>query len=667
MNRIKKLIQIKKNENEALGYDKVKSPIFLKFDRYTQKAYNALLKIPIVRVLVIRVRRRIETLALYDEYTLRREVMKIICTILLIFSLVLLVLISIRPSYLIVFWVLLGILMISGIVIDLFIYRVEVKLLSQLKEFMNKVRFYYHQTKMVDESVFEALQFAGPEIKAHAERIYKILMSIHSKKELAHYEEVAPTRYLRIFAGLSLFVKDKGDKIDDKGSAYLNSLSAIHRELNDELIFRSKLSYALRMITTIALVPIFLAMPVKSWSIHSFPTTELFYDSRIGFFAEISVYLISIGCYLIVRKMKQVSEITKELNPNRIKWEAWLLNKSKFLNRLSIALSPEKYTKKYFKLKELIKNANASLKVKEVTLQRILTTTAVLLLLVCTFTVSHYIQVKNVLNKNQMSSLIFVSALSEQEELERLQQTEYDKEILTKLKSHSIQPSEEDLKVIIAQSLNANVDSLEVDNSYNRIVSKWETIQDAYLQWWEVLISVVIAFLASYLPIYLLYLKSKARLKQMELEVYQLLVIITILREFEGMSVYQILEWMERFSITFKKSLIIAIEEFDGGPGDALDKLANTNTFEPFQQIVARLQLALERLSIKEVFEDIEIDREFYLTQRREEQQRTVESKATSGQFLGLIPAYALVIIYLILPLVYLAISESGKMYDIFN
>ncbi|UZN01253.1 hypothetical protein OL548_34440 (plasmid) [Lysinibacillus sp. MHQ-1] len=95
----------------------------------------------------------------------------------------------------------------------------------------------------------------------------------------------------------------------------------------------------------------------------------------------------------------------------------------------------------------------------------------------------------------------------------------------------------------------------------------------------------------------------------------------------------------------------------------ALVKLSENNTFEPFQQIVERLKLTIVRLSIKEAFTDIEMEREFYLEQRREDQKRSLEKKGQIGEFLGLGPLVCLTFIYLIFPIIYIGVNESKK-YD---
>ncbi|HCG4536365.1 TPA: hypothetical protein NJY08_005225, partial [Salmonella enterica subsp. enterica serovar Typhi str. AG3] len=419
--------RLKTDREETFGGKQSTQSAFKIFNKYAQSAYNIILRTPIVNKLLLRIRKKIETLSVYDEYTLRREVVKILGFIFSIFTIACLIIIAFRPNWLIVFWIMVGILLLSGILIDFFVNRVETKLLIQLKNFLNRVTFSYQQTKMIDEALFDAIQYAGVEMKIHAEKIYNIINSLEPERELSEYEEVAPTRYLRVFAGLSLLIKERGDKFSEKGSSFVNGLTAINKELNDEILYRSRLTHALRSLSTISLIPIFLAMPVKNWSIENFPTTEAFYSSRIGFLSEIAVYGASVICYLVIRKMREVNEESLlELKVTRKKWESWLLRKVPLLDTLCEAFTPKKHTKQYRERMQLIKDANENITVKELTLQRIVTSILVFLILISAFSFAHYRESLSVLNQTASTSL-FSSAASEKEKEQFLKQTEYDK------------------------------------------------------------------------------------------------------------------------------------------------------------------------------------------------------------------------------------------------
>lgn len=632
------------------------------FSTFTQKSYNILLRVPGIKRLVMNVRKRLETMAVYDEYTLRREVMKIIFALFAVLIVAVTLLIIVQPSWVVAFWVLLGLLFGSGILIDFFVYRVDSRLLKQLKEFNNRTRFFYQQTKIVVDSIYNSIQFAGPEMRIQAERIHNILTAVDPNKELAKYDEVAPTRFLKVIASLSHLVNEFGDKVTESGSAYLRSLTAINQELNNEILFRSKMSWQLRSLSTISLIPIFFALPIKNWTTTSFPIMNNFYDSRIGFLIEVFVYFIAVVCYLIIRKMRQISESNYMMHVKRNQWENKLFEKIPFLHRIVTLFSPKPYTKAYFKLKRLIKDANDPHTVDEITLHRFLIGIGVTILLSSGFIYAHVREEHSILNSNVSISSMLIGSQTEEELIEVQKLTDFDKEIILKIQNSETNVTDESLKKYIAAQMNLEATDDEVLIAYDRIVEKWEVVKNSYFKWWEFLIVLFIAFLTTLTPILNLHYKRNLRFKEMETEVHQLLILISSLREFENMNVYIILSWIERFTLVFKKPVQICLHDYDSGPEEALDHLMENVNFEPFQQLIERLRLALVKISIEEAFDDIDTEREFYLEQRKESQERTIEDKSALGNFIGVVPFACLVILYLVVPIIYVSLTENTKM-----
>ncbi|USK57794.1 hypothetical protein LIS82_27875 (plasmid) [Cytobacillus solani] len=636
----------------------------VKYNLVSQQAYIRSLRIPLLKKMVMRIRLRIETLSVYDEYALRREVMRIIFTVGGLITFIVLGLLAFRPGWLVTFWVLLGVLFLSGILIDFFVYRVEAKLLNQLKEFNNRVRFFYQQTKMVDEAIYESIQFAGPEMKVQANRIYSILTSADPEEEMAKYEEVAPTRFLKVIAGLSVLVKDQGDVIDKesgKGSAFLRGLTSVNQEINTEILYRSKLSYSLRGISVLSLVPIFFALPIQKWATSTFPVMRSFYESRLGFFSEVTVYGIALLSYLLIRKMREVNEAKYHTTLNRTQWEKWLLEKVPGLLKLVKSFSPNPYSKEHFKLTKLIKDANSPLKIEWLTLQKMLHSLGVIILLISGFTYAHAREKKSILY-SPVPENMFAANVTAEDQKSFEEMTTFDRQVIEDIQQmEGLTP--EMVQAYVAEQLGINdVNDQKVKQATSRIIEKWLDVQDAFLKWWEVLIAIAVAFITWNIPVWTLMFQKFLRYKDMENEVHQHLVLISILREFDRMSVYILLTWMDRFAVVFKEPILEAIQVYDGGPEEALDQLTERISFEPFQQIIERLKLAVVRISIKESFDDIDMEREFYLEQRKEANERSIESKGSWAEWLGMAPIIALSFLYLVIPLIYISVVKSQDM-----
>lgn len=663
------VLMIDKRKKKKTGGDKnlfdlgKKSPTWqVKSNKYMQDAYGKAIKLPVVKGWVLRIRTRIETLSVYDEYSLRREVMRIVLTIASLLLTLVLILLLVRPTWLVVFWIFLGVVFLSGVLVDFFVNRVEARLLNQLKEFNNRLRYFYQQTKMVDEAIYESIQHVGPEMKIQADRIHRILTSVNPDEELSKYEEVAPSRFLKVIAGLAVLVKDQGDVVDEKkGSAFLRGLTSVNQELNAEILYRSKLSYQMRGLSVLALIPVFFALPIQKWAISTFPVMKSFYESRMGFLAEVLVYGISVLSYLMIRKMREINEAKYQASTKKVKWEDWMLTKIKPLQWLVNGIAPPPFSKEYFKMKKLLKDANSPLKIEWLTLHRILLTFSAFVLLVGGFWLAHNREKSSTLN-TVVPGTLFAGNVSEEDYKFFEEQTNFDRRIIEDINSmEGLTP--DTLRTYIAEQLGIEeVNDLKVKAYYDRIVEKWMIVQNSFLKWYEVLIAIIMAAVLWYIPVALLRFQSALRLKDMENEVHQYLVLIGILREFDRMSVYMIISWMERFGVVFKEPLLATLQIYDAGPEEALTQLGEQVSFEPFSQIVERLKLAIVRISVKASFDDIEMEREFYLEQRQEANARSLQEKGSWANILGMAPTSALTFLYLVGPLIYLSVVESQDM-----
>lgn len=649
----------RKNKNAQLEFGINQTTSWqTKYNQFAQKAYIKASRMPIIKGLVARIRLRIETLSVYDEYALRREIMRIVFTIGGFIAFFFLGALLFRPSWLVMFWIVLGLLFLSGVLLDFFVTRVETRLLTQLKEFNNRVRFYFQQTKMVDEAIYESIQHVGPEMKTQANRIYSILTSIDPNTEMAKYEEVAPSRFLKVIAGLAVLVKDQGDVVSEKGSAFVRALTSINQELNTEILYRSKLNYQMRGLSALALAPIFAALPIKNWMNNTFPIMQQFYESRLGFLAEVLVYGIAVLAYILIRKMREINEAKYQSNTKRVMWEKKLLEKVPFLAKLVSAFTPEPYTKEHFKIAKLLKDANSPLKIDWLTLRQMLLTLGVIIVFISGFTYSHEREAKSVLN-TIVPETLFVGTVSKQEKEALDEKTAFDRRVIADIQAmEGLTP--EVLQAYVAEQLGiSDTTDHKAREATERIVNKWLVVENAFLKWWEVLIALVLGLLVWNIPTIILHFQRFLRFKDMENEVHQHLILISILREFDRMSVFIILTWMDRFSVVFKEPIQEAMHVYDAGPEDALHQLGERVSFEAFQQIVERLKLAVVRISIKESFDDIDMEREFYLQQRQESNARSISEKGNWANHLGMAPLYALTFLYLAGPLIYIAVTET--------
>ncbi|MDQ0271215.1 hypothetical protein [Cytobacillus purgationiresistens] len=631
-----------------------------KYSAFFQRSYSKLSKVPLLQGYIKRIRFRIEIVNQYDEYQLRRETMKIVFASLAISTFVILVFAAFNPNILFIFIILLAVIFINGIVIDLFINRLEDRLLRQFKDFIEDVRHYYNQTKMIDEAVYSATQLTGPEAKIQGLRIQNILTSDDPEAALQKYESVAPNRFLKIFASIAVFVQESGDIVNEKGSVFLNGLAVLTKETNYEILRRDKLSYVLKGLSVIAVMPIMFIYPLRHWVTTFFPALEAFYESRTGIFIHMSLYFIILASFLLIRKLREIQEPRYISTSKKLRWEEKIY-KNRLIKKLIDSIKPGRNQKEYFRLTLLLKQANSSLTMEWLYIHRLLAGLITAAIVLSFFIFSHYSTIQNVLYSPTYNYAF--GQVSDEDRSEAMLVTEFDREIYMNFKEVKEKNHEKILNFLSEEhgmDKNARATILIAD----RIVDKLETIDNSYLKWWEVLVSILIAIIAYRVPVWILNFQVFFRKKDMEDEVNQFYTIIGIVSQFKNVSVEIILLWMAKTAVTFKDPINTCLLNYDSGQGEALDKLKEEVSFTPFGRLVDRLKLSLSKISIKEAFDDLELEKEYFLEKRNQHNEAVINDKAWWGSIIGFAPTWALLLLYLIFPLCYIAITETNKMFQ---
>ena len=200
----------------------------------------------------------------------------------------------------------------------------------------------------------------------------------------------------------------------------------------------------------------------------------------------------------------------------------------------------------------------------------------------------------------------------------------------------------------------------EIEIAADRIMTKIKTIQSEYLAWTEVLGSMVIAMIAYMGPILLLRFQVKMRQLEMEDEVMQFQTIILMLMRIERVNVEIILEWLERYANIFKDPISKCVNNYESGAWEALESMKEDVTYTDFIRIIESLQAAVEKIPIKDAFDELDTEREYYQAKRKESNERLIERKGRIGKAIGFAPMIVLFVGYLIVPLVFIGLTSMS-------
>ncbi len=633
-----------------------------KSDLTYQKLYLYYKKIPFLNRYVNKMRRRLEIINLDDEYTTRIQTSKIITKgMAIVIPLTIAIILTTKQNFLLMtillfFEVILIESRMSGMV-----DKIDTKLLKQQIDFFAEVRHAYHEYNMVEEAIYQAAQNDELEVSRQAEKIYEILQSDDPEDELEKYYDVAPNSYLKEFAGISYLTREFGDRKVDTGSLYLKNLNNITQEMQLEILKRDKLDYVFQSLSLIAALPVICIEPLKNWCLTNFSFTANFYSGKGGLIAQIALILLTVICYILIRKIKDNGSIKDSYKDPNQTWQVKLY-KNPLVKKVVDLFIPKQRTKEYRKNIQLLKDAASNQKMETLYINRIVVCVLTFFVSLFLFGQIHKVAV-NYVYEQPTTDYNLITA-SESAVKSGMEITLSDNVYLDMYKGKPKITKEKIEQDLQYSTEYRNKTSDEISEAAERIFKKLTIVNSESLQWFEMLMALLFAVIGYYVPMWLLIFQKKMRQLEMENEVMQFHTIIMMLMKIERVNVEMILEWMERYSNIFREPISKCLNNYESGAWEALEELKNDISFKQMEQIVESLQAAVEKIPIADAFDELDTERAYYQEKRKESNERLISKKGLIGKGIGFAPMVCLFVGYLIIPLVVIGLSSMTSSFD---
>ena len=627
-----------------------------------QKLYITYSKIPFIKTYIFKLRRRLEIIDVDDEYATRRDSAKIMTrVILIVIPLIILSIMISHSNFLLMSIILIFELFMMDAFIDGSVDTLDNNLLKEQLDFFAEIRHAYHEFNMVEEAIYQISQDDEKKISKQGEKIYEVLISNDPETELEKYYDVAPNSYLKEFAGISYLTKEFGDRKVDKASLYLKNVNNITEEMQIEILKRDKIDYVFQSLSIISIVPVLFLEPLKNWSIDNFNFTKGFYNGKGGMVVQILVIILTIICYLLLRKVKNNGSTDKKATNMENPWQAKVY-KNPIGKRIVNMFLPKKGTKEYIKNQKLLKDSASKLKMEWLYVNRIA-------IAITAFVVSLFIMIQvhhvaiNWVYTEPTNEYNLLGALNEREQRQADEITQSDNKVLDKFRGN-LKTTDEDIEREVRKLPEyANAKEEEITGktgAVQRISKKLKTVNSEYLQWFEVLMAVIFMIIGYLSPVLLLKFQYKMRLMEMEDEVMQFQTIILMLMRIERVNVEIILEWLERYSNIFREPISRCVNNYEAGAWEALEVLKNETNYQLFIRIVESLQAAVEKIPIVDAFDELDSERDYYQAKRRESNERLIARKGRIGKLIGFAPMVVMFVGYLIVPLVVIGLTSMS-------
>ncbi len=624
-----------------------------------QKLYLIYIKTPLVKRYLFKLRRRLEILNIDDEYATRRDAAKILTNaILILIPVIIITIIIAKENKLLMSILLIFELFIIDSMVDGMVDKIDNKLLKEQIDFFAEIRHAYHEYNMVEEAIYQVSLDDEKSVSKQGEKIYEILISDDPETELEKYYDVAPNSYLKEFAGISYLTKEFGDrKEQDNSSLYLKNVDNITQEMQIEILKRDKLNYVFQSLSIISIAPVLLLEPLKNWSIANFSFTSSFYNGKIGMIAQILIVILTVVSYMLTRKLKDNGGVQVEINKNDHPWQDKVY-KNPILKKIVNAFIPKRGTKEYRKMQKLLKDSASKSKMEWVYVNRICLAVVTFISTIIFTAQLHKLAINYVYTEPTTRTQV-LGTLSEKDLKKAQELTEQDNYFINKLKNNlKLTQSELEREMVKSKYYDETDENLTTDAV--RILGKIKIVNSENMKWFEELLAMAFAVIAYMAPVWMMIFQKKMRQMEMENEVMQFQTIIVMLMKIERVNVEMILEWLERYSNIFKEPISRCVNNYEAGAWEALEELKNSVSNQDMIRIVESLQAAVEKIPIKEAFDELDADRDYHKEKRKETNSQLISRKGLIGKAVGFAPMICLFVGYLIIPLVYIGITSMS-------
>ena len=320
---------------------------------------------------------------------------------------------------------------------------------------------------------------------------------------------------------------------------------------------------------------------------------------------------------------------------------------------------PKEGTKEFRKVQQQLKDSASHLKIEWLYVNRITLAIATCLISMILFTYMHQMAIDYVYTE-PTTSYNLMGTMDEKDEKLAMEVTEQDNEFLDMFRG-KLDTTEDDIERAVRRSkYYEEAEEDEIAEAVQRIYEKLQIVNSEYIQWFEILLAFVFAIVGYMVPIWILMFQVKMRQIEMEDEVMQFQTIILMLMRIERVNVEIILEWLERYANIFKAPITKCVNNYEAGAWEALEQMKEEVSYQPLIRIIESLQAAVEKIPIKDAFDELDSERDYYQEKRKESNERLIKRKAMIGKVIGFAPMVCMFVGYLIIPLVFIGLSAMS-------
>ena len=365
---------------------------------------------------------------------------------------------------------------------------------------------------------------------------------------------------------------------------------------------------------------------------------------------QIALVVLTFVCYYLTRKIKDTGSIKVDFKDQNKVWQIKLYQKP-IVKKIMDLLIPKKNTKEHRVITKLMKEASTKQKIETLYVNKVVICLVTMVLTIALFALGHRIAL-NYVYTEPTSDYNLLGSLNERDTAEALKVTEAQNVALKEFKG-KLKTTQEEVEAFLPKvDYYRNKSDGDIKVAAEQVMNKLKIVNGESFQWFELLIAFIFGYLGYCTPTWMLMFQKKLRALEMENEVMEYQTIILMLMKIERVNVEMILEWIERYSNIFREPISKCVNNYESGAWEALETLKDEIAFPQLIRIVESLQAAVEKIPIREAFDELDNERDYYQAKREESNERLIKKKGMIGKIIGFAPMVGLFVGYLIIPLV---------------
>lgn len=531
----------------------------------------------------------------------------------------------------------------------------EKKILEQTRLFVTQVIANYNKCGMVDDAVRMTLDDNPEEIAPHAEMIYKVLTSTNIKAATDEYVDKAPNKFLMLFMAICSSVQEYGDKrigIGGAESMFIKNLTYLTDEISNAIDLQNENDALFKNLPWMCVLPILAIKPIEAWAIGNMPETQSFYNGMYGALTTVGLFVISIICYNLITSLRATKNAV-------IKEESIFMRIARIpvVSTIINAYNRNHYTRSQ-RLNDDLLLTHDRTGVNAFYVKRVVIAIVGVIVTIFVFETSILRE------KANMFSNFAESYESTFTPNENYRQTMIETSQNLSGSYRSINAKEIDRDALIREIettttiTNPSYSQLVADTVINTI----SQYQNAYFKWYHLLIAYIVGVAAFFAPVLILRFKIQQTKKDMTDEISQFHTLALILMYVDGMTLEQVLEWMDRFSYCFRYRIEQCMIDLPRGEQKALERMQEGPN-KQFNQFVDNLE-NIDNVGVQQAFANIEGDRQYFKLLRERENKESIRSKSRIGTLVAFTPLMGTAFFQMIMPMLMMTFEMLTQLYS---